>query len=254
VSEILTKGLFGVLFLDNAEASSTGMLALYVALACLLPAVIGYLLGSINTAVLISKTFYREDIRTKGSGNAGMTNMMRNYGRGAAAATLIGDMLKTVISVGIGALLAAEAGMYIAGLFSVIGHVFPVFFGFRGGKGVASAGALILCTEPVAFFILMFMFICIVAATKFLSLGSIMCLMMYPLVLNRVYILIRDPAGVPFIPTIVSFVLMVLIVAKHRENIQRLLKGKESKFAIKKSVKVPASESTEEPEQPKSED
>lgn len=254
MSEILTKGLFGVLFLDNAEASSTGMLALYVALACLLPAVIGYLLGSINTAVLISKTFYREDIRTKGSGNAGMTNMMRNYGRGAAAATLIGDMLKTVISVGIGALLAAEAGMYIAGLFSVIGHVFPVFFGFRGGKGVASAGALILCTEPVAFFILMFMFICIVAATKFLSLGSIMCLMMYPLVLNRVYILIRDPAGVPFIPTIVSFVLMVLIVAKHRENIQRLLKGKESKFAIKKSVKVPASESTEEPEKTKSED
>ena len=144
MSEILTKGLFGVLFLDNAEASSTGMLALYVALACLLPAVIGYLLGSINTAVLISKTFYREDIRTKGSGNAGSTNMMRNYGRGASVATLIGDMLKTVISVGIGALLAAEAGMYIAGLFSVIGHVFPVFFGFRGGKGVACLAATIL--------------------------------------------------------------------------------------------------------------
>ena len=242
MSEILTKGLFGVLFLDNAEASSTGMLALYVALACLLPAVIGYLLGSINTAVLISKTFYREDIRTKGSGNAGSTNMMRNYGRGASVATLIGDMLKTVISVGIGALLAAEAGMYIAGLFSVIGHVFHVFFGFRGGKGVASAGALILCTEPVAFFILMFMFICIVAATKFLSLGSIMCMMMYPLVLNRVYMLIRDPAGVPFIPTLVSFLVMVLIVAKHKDNIQRLLKGTESKFVIKKSVKTPTAE------------
>lgn len=218
------------------------MLALYVALACLLPAVIGYLLGSINTAVLISKTFYREDIRTKGSGNAGSTNMMRNYGRGASVATLIGDMLKTVISVGIGALLAAEAGMYIGGLFSVIGHVYPVFFGFRGGKGVASAGALILCTEPLVFLILIFMFICIVAATKFLSLGSIMCMMMYPLVLNRVYMLIRDPAGVPFVPTLVSFLLMVLIVAKHRENIQRLLKGKESKFAIKKSVKLPKTE------------
>ena len=242
MSEILNKGLFGVLFLDNAEASSTGMLALYVALACLLPAVIGYLLGSINTAVLISKTFYREDIRTKGSGNAGSTNMMRNYGRGASIATLVGDMLKTVISVGIGALLAAEAGMYIGGLFSVIGHVYPVFFGFRGGKGVASAGALILCTEPLVFLILIFMFICIVAATKFLSLGSIMCMMMYPLVLNRVYMRIRDPAGVPFVPTLVSFLLMVLIVAKHRENIQRLLKGKESKFAIKKSVKPPKAE------------
>jgi glycerol-3-phosphate acyltransferase PlsY len=245
VSEILTKGLFGVLFLDNAEASSTGMLALYVALACLLPAVIGYLLGSINTAVLISKAFYREDIRTKGSGNAGSTNMMRNYGRGAAAATLIGDMLKTAISVVIGALLVAESGMYVAGFFSIIGHVYPVFFGFRGGKGVASMAALVLCTEPLAFFILIFMFICIVAATKFLSLGSIMAAMMYPLILNRVYILIRDSAGVPIVPTVVSFLLMVLVVAKHRENIQRLLKGTESKFTIKKSVKVPKTENTE---------
>jgi len=246
VSEILTKGLFGVLFLDNAEASSTGMLALYVALACVLPAVIGYLLGSVNTAVLISRAFYREDIRTKGSGNAGMTNMMRTYGRGAAAATLIGDMLKTAISVGIGALLAAEAGMYIAGLFSVIGHIFPVFFGFKGGKGVASTAALVLCTEPVAFFILIFIFICIVAATKFLSLGSIMTVMMYPLILNRVYMLIRDPAGVPFIPTMVSFAVMVLIVAKHRDNIRRLMKGEESKFTIKKSVKVPKTEESTE--------
>lgn len=242
MSEILTKGLFGVLFLDNIEASSKGMLALYVALACVLPAVIGYLLGSINTAVLISKTFYREDIRTKGSGNAGSTNMMRNYGRGASAATLVGDMLKTAIAVGIGALLAAEAGMYIAGLFSIIGHVFPIFFGFRGGKGVASTAALVLCTEPVAFFILIFIFICIVAATKFLSLGSVMTVMMYPLILNRIYILLRDPAGVPFIPTMVSFVVMVIVIAKHRENIQRLMKGTESKFAFKKSVKTPKTE------------
>ncbi len=242
MSEILTKGLFGVLFLDNAEASSTGVLALYVALACLLPAVIGYLLGSINTAVLISRAFYREDIRTKGSGNAGSTNMMRNYGRGASVATLVGDMLKTAISVGIGALLAAEAGMYIAGLFSIIGHVFPVFFGFKGGKGVASMAALILCTEPLVFLILVLMFVGIVTATKFLSLGSVMCAMLYPLILNRVYILIRDPAGVPFIPTIVSFTVMVIVIVMHRDNIRRLMKGEESKFAIKKSVKVPPAE------------
>ena len=240
MSEILTKGLFGVLFLDNAEASSTGMLALYVALACLLPAVIGYLLGSINTAVLISRAFYHEDVRTKGSGNAGSTNMMRNYGRGASIATLVGDMLKTVISVGIGAFLAAEPGMYIAGLASIIGHVYPVFFGFRGGKGVASMAALILCTEPVAFVILVFMFVCIVAASKYLSLGSVMCAMMYPLILNRVYVLFRDPDGVPFVPTMVSFVVMVLVIVKHRENIRRLMRGEESKFAFKKSVKAPA--------------
>ncbi len=238
MSEILTKGLFGVLFLDNAEASSTGMLALYVALACLLPAVIGYLLGSVNTAVILSKHFYHDDIRTKGSGNAGMTNMMRTYGRKTAIFTLLGDMLKTALSVGIGAFLAAESGMYIAGLASIIGHVFPVFFGFKGGKGVASMAALILCTEPLAFLILIIMFVCIVGMSKFLSLGSIMCAMMYPLILNRVYVLVRDPAGVPFIPTMVSFVVMVIVIVKHRENIQRLMRGEESKFSIKKSVKT----------------
>ncbi|MBO5648390.1 MAG: glycerol-3-phosphate 1-O-acyltransferase PlsY [Clostridia bacterium] len=239
MSDILTKGIFGVLFLDNAQASSAGMLALYVALACVLPGVIGYLLGSVNAAVLISKVFYRDDIRRHGSGNAGMTNMMRTYGTGAAIGTLLGDMLKTILSVAIGALLAAEAGMYIAGMCSVIGHVFPVFFGFKGGKGVASTAALVLCTEPWAFAVIMLIFFCIVATTKYLSLGSVMCAMMYPLVLNRIYLLFRHTEGVPFIPTAVSFILMVLIVAKHKENIQRLMRGKESKFSFKKSVKTP---------------
>lgn len=250
MSEILTKGLFGVLFLDNAEASSTGMLMLYVALACILPAVIGYLLGSVNTAVILSRRCYHDDIRTKGSGNAGMTNMMRTYGRRTAVLTLLGDMLKTALSVFIGAFLAAESGMYIAGLAAVIGHVFPIFFGFKGGKGVASMAALILCTEPVAFLILAFMFVCIVGMSKFLSLGSVMCAMMYPLILNRVYVLLRDPAGVPFIPTMVSFVVMVIVIAKHRENIRRLMRGEESKFSFKKSVKAPAPTADE----PKSEE
>lgn len=238
VSDIFVKGILGELFLDNMEASSGGMLALCVALVCLIPAVIGYLLGSINTAVLISRIFYHDDIRRYGSGNAGMTNMMRTYGKKAAIMTLIGDMAKTAVSVGIGALLAAEAGMYIAGLFSVIGHIFPVFFGFKGGKGVASTAALVLCTEPLVFFVLIFMFICIVAMSKFISLGSVMCAMMYPLVLNRMYLLLHHTQGVPFVPTIVSFIVMVLIIAKHRDNILRLMKGQENKFSFKKSVKT----------------
>lgn len=238
VSDIFVKGLLGKLFLDNLEASSTGMIAFFVGLACVLPAVIGYLLGSVNSAIIISRVLYHDNIRTHGSGNPGMTNMMRTYGKTAAALTLIGDMAKTALSVGIGALLLAESGMYIAGLFSVIGHMFPVFFGFKGGKGVASTAALVLCTEPLAFLLLALMFVGIVAATKFLSLGSIMGVMLYPIVLNRVYLLVRDPEGVPFIPTVVSFIVMVLVVARHRDNIRRLMKGEENKFSFKKSVKT----------------
>ncbi len=242
VSDIFVKGLLGTLFLDNMEASSTGMIALCVGLACVLPAIIGYLLGSVNSAIIISRLLYHDNIRTHGSGNPGMTNMMRTYGKTAAALTLIGDMAKTALSVGIGALLLAESGMYIAGLFSVIGHMFPVFFGFKGGKGVASTAALVLCTEPLAFLLLALMFVGIVAATKFLSLGSIMGVMLYPIVLNRVYMLVRDPAGVPFIPTMVSFLVMVLVIARHRDNIRRLMKGEENKFSFKKSVAPPTAE------------
>jgi len=97
----------------------------------------------------------------------------------------------------------------------------------------------------VAFLVLVFMFVCIVGMSKFLSLGSIMCVMMYPLILNRIYILLRDPNGVPFIPTLVSFAVMVIVVAKHKDNIQRLMKGQESKFAFKKSVKPSASAEAE---------
>lgn len=238
MSDIFVKGIIGYFFLDNLEASGTGVIALKVALACVLPAVIGYLLGSINSAVIISKLVYHDDVRTHGSGNPGTTNMMRTYGTKSAALTLVGDMAKTALSVLIGALLVAESGMYIAGLFSVIGHMFPIYYGFKGGKGVASTAALVLCTEPVAFLVLIIMFVGIVAATKFLSLGSIMCVMLYPVILNRVYLLVRDPEGVPFIPTMVSFVVMVLVLARHRDNIRRLYKGEENKFSFKKSVKA----------------
>ncbi len=238
LSDIFMKGLIGGYFLDDLEASSTGMIAFSIGLACILPAIIGYLLGSINTAVILSRLFYRDDVRTHGSGNPGATNMMRTYGKLASVLTFLGDMAKTALAVFLGAFLMAESGMYIAGLFSVIGHMFPVFFGFRGGKGVSCAAALVLCTEPLAFLVLAIMFVGIVATTKFLSLGSIMGVMLYPIVLNRVYMMVRDPAGVPFVPTVVSFLVMVLVVARHRDNIRRLLKGEESKFAFKKSVKT----------------
>ncbi len=230
MSEIWEKSLIGILY---PEGTSIGMSVLLA----LVPVLVGYLFGSINTSLLLSRFLYHDDIRKHSSGNAGMTNVMRTWGKGAAAATLLGDLIKTAIAVLLGGLYMGENGMYIAGFFAVIGHIWPCFFGFRGGKGVVAALGLILFTEPMVALVLALIFVCIVAATKFISLGSIMGVMLYPLILNRMYILLHHTDGVPFIPTVISFCLMVVVIIKHRENIRRLTKGQENKFSFKKSVR-----------------
>ena len=119
----------------------------YLILSAVLTAtviIVSYLLGSINTSIIISKVLYKDDIRRHGSGNAGMTNMLRTYGKGAAGLTLVGDLMKTVIAIffaafffGFGYVRGVSTGMgicYVAGLFVVIGHVFPIFYNFKGGK------------------------------------------------------------------------------------------------------------------------
>lgn len=229
MTAVWNHGLIGLLFPEDAP--------LWTMLFVLLPIAAGYLLGSVNTSILLSKFVYHDDIRKYGSGNAGMTNVMRTWGKGAAAVTFIGDLAKTALAVVIGRLLMGETGMYLGGFAAVCGHVWPCFFGFRGGKGVTAALALVLFTEPIVALILLGVFVCIVAATKFISLGSVMCVMMYPLFLNRMYMILHHTSGVPFIPTLVSFCLMVVVIVRHRENIRRLMKGQENKFSFKKSVK-----------------
>ena len=229
MADVWNHGLIGILFPEDAPV--------WTLLFVLIPIAVGYLLGSVNTSILLSKFVYHDDIRKYGSGNAGTTNVMRTWGKGAAAATLVGDLAKTALAVIIGRLLMGETGMYLGGFAAVCGHVWPCFFGFRGGKGVAAALALVLFTEPIVALILLGVFICIVAATKYISLGSVMCVMMYPLFLNRMYMILHHTPGVPFIPTLVSFCLMVVVIVKHRENIRRLMKGQENKFSFKKTVK-----------------
>ena len=233
----LKFSLFETLFPDGITASSPHLIVLYYVLILLIPLAIGYLLGSVNSAILISKIFYHDDIREHGSGNGGATNVMRTFGNRAALATFGLDFLKTAIAVFLGALLLGEDGSYVAGLGAVIGHLFPVFFHFRGGKGVTCAAALVCCTEPILFLILIVIFVLIVLGTRFISLGSVMCMILYPLLLNRMYVLLHHTEGEPVIPMLVSFLLMVMIVVKHWENIRRLMKGEESRFSFKKSVK-----------------
>ncbi len=195
---------------------------------------VSYLLGSLNFAIILSKKEYNQDIRTFGSKNAGMTNMMRTYGKKAAALTLLGDTLKAVVAALIGYVLLGMCGAYIAGLFCIIGHMFPVYYGFRGGKGVVTAATSMLMCDPLVFLILITCFVLIVLATKYISLGSIMCMLLYPIVLDRVTKLFTGHTS-PFI--IFSILIAALVIVKHHENIKRLLEGKENKFSFKKSKK-----------------
>jgi len=191
---------------------------------------LGYLLGSLNFGVIISKVFYRDDIRNHGSGNAGASNMLRTYGKFAAAMTFLGDGIKTALAVLIGAIFLGHnplyAGSYLGGLASIIGHCFPVYYKFKGGKGVTSALFMVLCTEPIIAGIMLIMFICIVAGSRYISVGSMMCAMIYPLFLYRI-------TGIPGLHVLIAIFIALLIVYLHRANIMRLLNGKENKISFK---------------------
>lgn len=203
-----------------------------------------YILGSVNSAVIFSKLMYGEDIRTKGSGNAGMTNMMRNYGKGPAALTLVCDMLKTLVAMAIGTALFGINGAYIAGLFAIVGHVLPVFYGFKGGKGVASTAMVILYLNPIVFLILFLLFVLIVWSTKYLSLGSVICVLLFPLLMNRFDIIPEDN----ILRLILTLIIAGIVFFKHRTNISRIMSGTESKFSFKKTAKRPKADETAEAE------
>lgn len=219
---IVLKGVFGIL------AEQTGPL---IFLGFLLSVIAGYLLGSLNTALVVSKVFYGEDIRKSGSGNAGMTNMMRTYGTSAAVFTLVGDALKAIIAVIIGTVLGGrEMGAYIAGLFCVVGHALPLYFGFKGGKGIVVTAAMLLCLHPLCFLLLFILFVLIVLVTRYISLGSIICVLAFPVMLSRM----SEPN---IVSTLCSIAIAGFVVWLHRGNIMRLYNKTESKFEFKKSKK-----------------
>jgi len=197
-----------------------------------------YLLGSLNFGIILSKLVYHEDIRDHGSGNAGSTNMLRTYGKGLAALTLVCDMLKGAVALLVGALLlnplagSKVDGIAIASLFVILGHCFPCFYHFKGGKGVATFAMVILISRPLIFVILLFIFIVIVAGTKFVSLGSMISALMFPVLLQSL-----DTTYLIGWFHLVAVIIALLIVFMHRTNIRRLLDGKESKISFSKKNK-----------------
>ena len=232
------------------------LVAIYVGIC-----IVGYLLGSVNTAIVVSKLMYGEDIRTKGSGNAGMTNMMRTYGKGPAGITLAGDLMKTLVAMTIGTLVLGLNAAYLAGMFAILGHIAPVFYQFKGGKGVASLAMFVLYADPFVFLILLVLFVLIVWGIKFLSLGSIICAFVFPYLIytfenskinSAVEAILGNytddaiiQAKIQAIPYLdmraIRLVIMLLIsftvIYMHRGNIKRLMSGTERKFSFKKTEK-----------------
>lgn len=202
-------------------------------------ALIGYLLGSINTAVIISKLWYKNDIRTQGSGNAGLTNMQRVYGKKAAAFTFLGDFCKGIIAALIGKLIFYIAGYdvfngaCIAGAFAVLGHNWPVYFGFKGGKGVLTSFSVMIAIIPVPALIAFLIFVLIVAITKYVSLGSILAALSTPVIVFFWGEKLFAQSGLSAVFYFTLFIAFMITV-RHHANIGRLIKGCESKLNLKK--------------------
>lgn len=225
---IISGGLYRLLT-EHFGISGVPML-LWMIPPILVCAVCGYLLGSINSAVIISRSVFGDDVRRHGSGNAGMTNMFRTFGKKGGLLTLAGDMGKTVIAVLVGYLCMGYMGAYLAGMFCIIGHMFPVFYKFRGGKGVLAAATMILLTEPLAFVVLVAIFAIVLLGTRMVSMASAMAALLYPMVLSAVYAMMTGNANVAGMRMPIAVFITAMILFMHRENFKRIYAGTERKI------------------------
>lgn len=210
---------------------------------CIIMAIIAYCIGSVNFSVIISKKMAGFDVREKGSGNAGSTNMLRSVGKKAAALTLVCDILKGVVVIIISIIMGniveganKELLLQIAGIAVVIGHTFPIFFGFKGGKGVAtSLGILLMSNWQIGLICLVFALV-LMLLTRMVSLGSCSAAVLFPvltLFINDSYTVLTDgKKGSTYL--IYSIILAAIVLYNHRTNIKRLLNGTENKISFKK--------------------
>ncbi len=206
-------------------------------------AIIAYAIGSINFSVLISKKMAGFDVREKGSGNAGTTNMLRSVGKKAAAITLLCDILKGVVAIGI-ALIAGSIVknvdkavlVQIAGILVVVGHTFPIFFEFKGGKGVATSLGVIMMINWKIGLICLFFAVAIMAFSRMVSMGSVGAAILFPvltLFINTNFIV--EASGMKYF--IFSVILAAIVIFNHRANIKRIANGTENKLSFKNANK-----------------
>lgn len=205
-------------------------------------AILSYLLGSLNFGVILSNTVKKEDVRDSGSGNAGTTNMMRTYGKTLGLLTIVGDILKVMVAIWIAFKIMDVEELKVtldnasdypqvvlksfAGLFAVLGHIFPCFFKFKGGKGVATSGGMVIMIDWRIALILIIIFALTILITKYVSLGSILMAVFYPVFIGIFY---KD-----IILVLIATVFTIIVVVAHRENVKRLINHTENKIGQKK--------------------
>ncbi|MCD8147882.1 MAG: glycerol-3-phosphate 1-O-acyltransferase PlsY [Clostridiales bacterium] len=197
-----------------------------------LVAAVSYLLGCCNSALILSKYILHDDVRNHGSGNAGLTNFYRVFGKRKVVFVVLGDLLKAVVSVLLGGALLGTflgwpvIGKLVGGIFCILGHSFPCMFGFRGGKGVLCGAGVILCMDWRIALICLGAFAVLVAITRWVSLGSMVAAILFPICCWFIY------GNLPV--TALACVAGVLVVVRHRENAKRIAQGNENKFEFKK--------------------
>ena len=215
-------------------------------LAILISAVLSYLLGSFNSSILVVRLLKHQDIREFGSHNAGLTNTLRCFGKGCAALTLVGDLAKGIVAVllskGICELLGTGRTAqndvhfigYIAGIFAILGHVFPIYYHFKGGKGVLVGVSVFLGIDWKVFLCLIVIFAVVLAISKYVSLGSIIAAACCPVVTFLFQFWQRGdlPMWYLWLNTGLAALMGAWVIYMHRTNIQRLKAGNENKFSF----------------------
>lgn len=213
--------------------------------AIVIASALGYFLGSLNFSIIIVKIITGKDIREEGSKNAGLTNTYRCFGKSCALLTLAGDILKSVLAVTLAMMFCGMLGAgikedtryigYIAGIAAVMGHVFPVYYGFRGGKGVLAAAASFIMIDPKVFIALLAIFAVILAISKYVSLASIFAAAYCPVaVFAMSFIVDGCTVGASILYTLLAAVMTGTIIWRHKPNIDRLIAGTENKFVFRK--------------------
>ncbi|HOA29693.1 MAG TPA: glycerol-3-phosphate 1-O-acyltransferase PlsY [Candidatus Cloacimonadota bacterium] len=196
-----------------------------------------YFLGSIPVGWIVARLFFKTDIRSKGSGNIGATNALRQFGTAVGLIVLLLDMSKGIIAVLLAKSIYGSGTMMvvICGLLAILGHVFPIWLKFKGGKGVATAAGVFIALTPISLLIALLVFIVVVVITRYVSLGSIVAAL--SLLAVNVISIFRQP-NKDYALLILVVLIVAMIIYKHKENIARLIRGNENKISFTRKGKA----------------